>query len=560
MLFMELHEASDVRGDVRVHIIVVQLLVAGLELLNLFFGRFQVTLQLLEILLILLLQLPVGLLLGLDFWIRYRGGTCLLAVCIGIQHGTAVLADILLLLEVVIVVTDVVIEAVFEKLEDTGRGLVDEVTVMGHVEHGALVVPDRVLEHFTALDIQVVRRLVEDEEVRVTEHQLREGHTALLATGEVADALIHIIATEEEGREHVAHLRVVQVRVVVLDLIEDGLLHVEHGMFLIVVADLDVRAELKAAGRRRLLLVQDLEQRGLAGTIRTDHRNVLTALDFEGNVREERLLAEGLTELLHGQHIISGLEMRGQCQSHLIIQLLRLIQKLHLCERLLTGLCTLDGLLPVKLLQLIDDRLLVRDVCLLIIVGLQLRIPDLFLLLGVLGVVAAVHAGSSVIEVDDLRHDMIEEIPVMGDEQNRSVVALQHLLKPLNRLDVEVVRRLIEDEEVRLREEDLLEALPGLLPSGQGIEIVPVGLDLLLHREGLRICEIRRDIVFRARHVGMLLREVTDLLPLRKRDYRLGIIRLLLAQDTLNKRRLAGSIDADNRRFFLVLDMKGDAL
>ena len=201
-----------------------------------------------------------------------------------------------------------------------------------------------------------------------------------------------------------------------------------------------------------------------------------------------------------------------------------------------------------------------RDVRLLIIVGLQLRIPDLFFLLGILGVVAAVHAGSSVIEVDNLRHDMIEEVPVMGDEQNRTVVALQHLLKPLNRLDIEVVRRLIEDEEIRLREEDLLEALPSLLTSGQGIEIITEGLDLLFHREGLRIREIRRDIFFCPRHIGVLLREITDFLSLRKSDYRLGVIRLLLAQNTLNKRRLAGSIDPDNRRFFLVLDMKGDAL
>ena len=110
MLLMEFHEASDVGGDVWVHVVIVQLLVAGLELLNLFFRRLQVALQLLEILLILLLQLPVGLLLGLDFRIRYRGGTCLLAVRARIQYRAAVLPDILLLLEVVIVVADVVIE------------------------------------------------------------------------------------------------------------------------------------------------------------------------------------------------------------------------------------------------------------------------------------------------------------------------------------------------------------------------------------------------------------------------------------------------------------------
>ena len=58
----------------------------------------------------------------------------------------------------------------------------------------------------------------------------------------------------------------------------------------------------------------------------------------------------------------------------------------------------------------------------------------------------------------------------------------------------------------------------------------------------------------------LMIEKITDLLSFRKRNHTLGVIRFLLAQDTLNKRRLAGSIDTDNRRFFLVLDMKGDAL
>ena len=84
-------------------------------------------------------------------------------------------------------------------------------------------------------------------------------------------------------------------------------------MFLIVVTDLDIRTELETAGRRRFLLVQDFQQCRFTGTVRTDDSDMFTPLDFEGNVREQCLLAEGLTERLHGQHIVSRLEMRGQC-------------------------------------------------------------------------------------------------------------------------------------------------------------------------------------------------------------------------------------------------------
>ena len=87
----------------------------------------------------------------------------------------------------------------------------------------------------------------------------------------------------------------------------------EHGMLLIVVTDLDIRTELETAGRRRFLFVQDFQERRFTGTVRTDDGDMFATLDFEGNVREQCLLAEGLTELLHGQHIVSGLKMRGQC-------------------------------------------------------------------------------------------------------------------------------------------------------------------------------------------------------------------------------------------------------
>ena len=148
----------------------------------------------------------------------------------------------------------------------------------------------------------------------------------------------------------------------------------------------------------------------------------------------------------------------------------------------------------------------------------------------------------------------------MGYEQNGAIVALQHLLKPLDRLDIEMVRRLIEDEKIRLREEDLFKPLSRFLPSGKRVEVISIGLDLLLHCKRLRIREILRKLLLSSRHIRMLLREIADLFPLCKGNDTVRIIWLFLSQDTLNKRRLAGSIDPDNRRFLLVLDMEGHTL
>src|SRR6478609_6053493 len=56
----------------------------------------------------------------------------------------------------------------------------------------------------------------------------------------------------------------------------------------------------------------------------------------------------------------------------------------------------------------------------------------------------------------DLEHGgryRFQEPAVVGDEDHRGVERLQHLLEPLERLDVEVVRRLVEEQQVGLRGE-----------------------------------------------------------------------------------------------------------
>ena len=53
-----------------------------------------------------------------------------------------------------------------------------------------------------------------------------------------------------------------------------------------------------------------------------------------------------------------------------------------------------------------------------------------------------------------LRDDVVEEAPVVAHQQQRAAVALQRVLEELERLDVEVVGRLVEHQQVRgLREE-----------------------------------------------------------------------------------------------------------
>ncbi len=87
--------------------------------------------------------------------------------------------------------------------------------------------------------------------------------------------------------------------------------------------------------------------------------------------------------------------------------------------------------------------------------------------------------------------------------------------------------------ELRLVEEDLLQPFLRLLPPGEDV-VFPVIL----------------------RHIRVLLRKVADLLSLCEGDH--PAVRLLLPQDAAKKRRLSGSIDADDRGLLLLLQMEGN--
>ncbi len=81
-------------------------------------------------------------------------------------------------------------------------------------------------------------------------------------------------------------------------------------------------------------------------------------------------------------------------------------------------------------------------------------------------VAAVVSDDGLVVDVGDVGADVVEEVPVVRDGDDGAVVAVEEVLEPVDGLEVEVVRGLVEEErlgvaEERLREEDadLLAAL-----------------------------------------------------------------------------------------------------
>ena len=90
---------------------------------------------------------------------------------------------------------------------------------MADGEDRAVEVLQRALQHLAAVHVQVVGGLVHQQEVVVAQHQLRQRNPALLAAGQRADGLEHVVAGEQEQRKHPAHPVDLQPGEVVPDLV-----------------------------------------------------------------------------------------------------------------------------------------------------------------------------------------------------------------------------------------------------------------------------------------------------------------------------------------------------
>ena len=120
------------------------------------------------------------------------------------------------------------------------------------------------------------------------------------------------------------------------------------------------------------------------------------------------------------------------------------------------------------------------------------------------GVVAEVARQLALADRPDPGGDLVDEVAVVGDEQDRAVEAGEHILQGLARVDVEVVRRLVQDQEIRLLQEEDRQGKPGALAAREGAdgledivlgeqEAAEVGPGRFLgHRLGLQDCRQRR--------------------------------------------------------------------
>jgi len=115
----------------------------------------------------------------------------------------------------------------------------------------------------------------------------------------------------------------------------------------------------------------------------------------------------------------------------------------------------------------VDEHLHARDFFVLLLLRLPQPLEHRVALRDVFAVVADVVRQLAQIEIRDARDDLVEEVAVVGDENHREGIRAEIFLEPVARLEVEMVRRLVEQQQIRASEQQLGERDAHLPSAGK---------------------------------------------------------------------------------------------
>ena len=324
---------------------------------------------------------------------------------------------------------------------------------MADQDNRALETSQRLLQHVHARYVQMVRRLVQAQKRRGLHEHLGQREARLLAAGEHRDLLVHVLSVEEKRAQQALDLGARPARRGRVQLGEHGLFQVELlELVLGEVADVHVGAVDQPPARGPFHARHHLEQRGLARAVGPHERDLLAAPDVQVQPVVDRLCAVGLRHALQVHDALAGALGLGEAE----VDGLALVGDDDALDALELLHPVLDLLGLARLVaELLDEGLHVGDFLVLSL----LHGDELHAALGPLAQEGVVVAGEDVeFAVGDVGHvvdDGVHEGAVVADHEHGAAVALEEVLQPAHALQVEVVGRLVEQQQVRLAQEQL---------------------------------------------------------------------------------------------------------
>ena len=179
------------------------------------------------------------------------------------------------------------------------NNLVHEISVVAHDDDAAGEVLQVILQNLQRLDVEVVRRLVEDKEVRIAHQYRAEIQLALLAAREFIDVVILLFGSKEKmlqqlRRRILATLTEVDVFGNVSDDVDDLLLLIKLQAVLREIPKLHRVADVEPAAVGRDDAEEHLQECRFAGAVVAHNAHLLETGEVIVKVLQYYLVAKRL--------------------------------------------------------------------------------------------------------------------------------------------------------------------------------------------------------------------------------------------------------------------------
>ena len=340
------------------------------------------------------------------------------------------------------------------ELIDLVHQSVQEITVVRNDQQGTVEGLESLFENVLGLDVHMVGGLVEAEQVVALEHQFGHSQARSLASAQHGNPLVYVFPTEKElGQQvpqlgtYVPHRNAVKGAEHRLGLVQD--------IFLILgeIAAIDIVAKLRLSGNRVEFPHDNSHHSGLTLAVAPHESHLLPSLDFDIGIAEYYLLrvSYGKIRALIDHIPRTGgrreFHREGGIVGLVDLYAVQLLQGLD-PALYLVGLGGFVSEGPDELLGLLYHPLL-------ILVGRRLLGYAFGPQLGILGI-------RDLVVVDAAQHQLygtmchrIQELPVVGYQHHGPVIIFQIGFQPFYGLYVQMVGRFVEQQQVRVLEEDL---------------------------------------------------------------------------------------------------------
>ncbi len=230
-------------------------------------------------------------------------------------------------------------------------------------------------------------------------------------------------------------------------------------------------SEFKLPGIVFQFVDDTFNQSRLTLAILADKSHLLATLDGKVDLVEHQMVAIALADVLTKERDLAGMRSRREFQVNGRRVFVVNLNTLNLVKRLYTALHlhSLSGLIA----ETLNKLLRIGNGLLLVFESAHLLFPAFFAQFHKLGVRHLVVVDVSARNFNGSVGNTVEEGTVVRNQQHRASVLFQEVLEPLNRLNVEVVGRLVEQKHIGLTQQDFSQ-LDTHTPTARELARLPV--------------------------------------------------------------------------------------